>query len=195
MIINGEWKNKIRTMRANGDNKGAKRELRKAKMSGYEKTTLKNKVFIDYCLAHYSYVENNYDLTNRYLSYIEDIFSDERNREEMNLEYCNYLWLNVNNNYEKMNIDEIIKNMTLVYNYYSSINKNDIALTAMENIFRFEGKHDRILESLEKLIQCKELSDWNFVESILNDCEAISHSLYINALNIVNKYKINIYVV
>ena len=32
MVIDGDWQNKVRMMRESGDNEGAKRELRKAKM-------------------------------------------------------------------------------------------------------------------------------------------------------------------
>lgn len=196
MVINGAWKEKVRTMRANKNNEGAKRELLKAKMTGYEKADLKNKIFVDYCLAHHAYTEKNFELANKYLMCIKSIFDEDvRNIEDMNLEYCNYLWLKVNNNYNKMQIDEIITDMTLVYNYYKSIEEEDKALSALENIFRFKGDHDKILESLERLMQCKEISDWNFVKSILNDCEEVSHSLYIKALGIVDKYKIYINVV
>jgi len=196
MVINGAWKEKVRTMRANKNNEGAKRELLKAKMTGYEKADLKNKIFVDYCLAHHAYTEKNFELANKYLMCIKSIFDEDvRNIEDMNLEYCNYLWLKVNNNYNKMQIDEIITDMTLVYNYYKSMEEEDKALSALENIFRFKGDHDKILESLERLMQCKEISDWNFVKSILNDCEEVSHSLYIKALGIVDKYKIYINVV
>lgn len=196
MVINGAWKEKVRTMRANKNNEGAKRELLKAKMTGYEKADLKNKIFVDYCLAHHAYTEKNFELANKYLMCIKSIFDEDvRNIEDMNLEYCNYLWLKVNNNYNKMQIDEIITDMTLVYNYYKSMEEEDKALSALENIFRFKGDHDKILESLERLMQRKEISDWNFVKSILNDCEEVSHSLYIKALGIVDKYKIYINVV
>lgn len=193
MFINGEWKNKVRTMRANGDNEGAKRELRKAKMSeGYIKANDKDKIFIDYCLAHYSYKEKDFEIANRYLSEIEFMFSDTQKISEMNLEYCNFTWLYVNVNYNVMTIEKIIDNMTYVYNYYSEINEQDIAITALENIFRFDSNSEKVLECLEELMKCESISDLNFIDSILKDCDNISHNLYIKACGIVNKYKFNI---
>lgn len=197
MIINGEWKNKVRTMRTNGDNEGAKKELRKAKMSNaYQRTNDKNKIFIDYCLAHHSYIENNFELTNIYLNNIENIFNNDNQKiKDMNLEYCNFLWLYVNVNYNVIPIEKIVESMNYVYEYYLSIDENDIAISALVNIFRFQGNEDKILKGLESLLQCKNISDWNFVESILIDCENINHSLYIKAKNIVNNYNINIDIV
>ena len=180
MIINGDWKNKVRTMRANGDNEGAKRELRKAKMMCYDKIIRdKDKFFIDYCLAHHSYKEGNTFLANQYLDSIKNIFDEDIKIQEMKLEYCNYLWLYVNTNYNNMNVNDIIDNMTEVFEYYNNVGEKDIALAALENIFRFKGEEDKILECLEELVNCDKVSDWNFIESILKDCEQVNHNLYI----------------
>lgn len=191
MVINGAWKEKVRTMRANKNNEGAKRELLKAKMTGYEKADLKNKIFVDYCLAHHAYTEKNFELANKYLMCIKSIFDEDvRNIEDMNLEYCNYLWMQVSVNHNTMEIKDIVNNMTEVYNYYIKVDEKDIAISALINIFYFDGSHDRILDSLEQLMKCDKISDWNFVDSILKDCERISHNLYIRALKIVEGFSI-----
>lgn len=197
MVINGDWKNKVRTMRANKDHAGAKRELRKAKMSmGYRNATDKNKIFVDYCLAYYSYIEKDFDLANKYLSYIEDIFNkDFRNAYDMSLEYCNYLWLSTNLNHKKMSLDDICKNMSVIYEYYFSIEKYDIAISAMANIYEYKGDGEKLLEKLDELLRCPQISDYNFIDSFLRSCDNMSHNLYIKAMNIVNKYEINIDVV
>lgn len=197
MIIDGDWKNKVRTMRANKDHEGAKRELRKAKMSdGYRNTTNKNKIFIDYCLAHYYYIENSFDLANRYLQYIKDIFDeDSRNIYDMNLEYCNYLWLNTNLNHKDMTLDDICFNMNQIYEYYFSIEKYDVAISAMANIYEYKGDGEKLLLKLDELLRCPQISDYNFIDSFLRSCDRMSHNLYIKAIDIVNKYKINIDVI
>ena len=181
-------------MRAIGDNSGAIKELRKAKMSNdYYNTSDKNKIFIDYCLAYHYYRDEQYELSNIYLSNICDKFNEDvKNREDMKLEYCNYLWLNVNVNYNSMDIESIVNNMTVVYNYYLDLKECDVAVSALENIFRFKGDSEKVLECLSELMKSKYISDWNFVDSILRDCSDISYNLYIKALNIVNSYKLKI---
>lgn len=192
MILSGDWKMRVRTMRSNGDNEGAKRELRKAKMIWYDKLEEdSDKIFIDYCLAHYCFKENDFEMVNRYLDMINTIFEDKYNIDCMKKEYCNFLWLNVNVNYEKMKSKDIVNDMYVAYKYYMSINEKDIAISALINVFVFTEKEEKILSSLRELLQCN-ISDWNFVESILVNCEKINHSLYIKALELVNKYKINI---
>ena len=188
----------MRTMRANGDNEGAKRELRKAKMSkAYKMTNDKNRFFIDYCLTHHSYTEGNIEMCKSYLRDVEGIFKNEDIIESMKLEYCKYLWMNTNLNYKDMDIKDIVKDMTYVHDYYISIKEFDTAISALINIFYFEGSKERIIESLRKLLQCDKISDWTFIESILEGCEEINHDLYIKALELVNEYnvKINIDVV
>lgn len=193
MVIDGDWKNKVRTMRANKNHEGAKRELRKAKMSiGYRNTTDRNKIFIDYCLAHYAFVENDFDLANMYLNSLDTLFNDNDFKiTDYQKEYCNYLWLYVNINYTNIEIDIIVSSMKKVYDYYISIEENDIAISALVNIFRFQGDEERILEGLSSLMKCDNISDWNFVDSILSDCDKISHNLYIKALEIVDEYNIH----
>lgn len=191
MVIDGDWKNKVRVMRVNKDHEGAKRELRKAKMSGaYQNTTDRNKIFIDYCLAHHAYVEKDFDLANVYLNSLDMIFNNG-NGFELQKEYSNFLWLYVNVNHSNMKIDEIVSNMKKVYDYYISIEENDIAISALVNVFRFQSDEERILIGLFELMKCENISDWNFVESILDDCDKISHNLYIKALEIVNECNIH----
>lgn len=184
-------------MRANKDHEGAKRELRKAKLSvAYHKTTDKNKIFIDYCLAHHAYMEKDFELANKYLSCIKDIFDeDSRNIYDMNLEYCNYLWLNTNLNHKDMTLDDICFNMNEIYEYYFSIEKYDVAISAMANIYEYKGDGEKLLEKLDELLKCPHISDYNFIDSFLRSCDEMSHNLYIKALEIVNKYKFNIDVV
>lgn len=197
MVIDGEWENKVRMMRENGDNEGAKRELRKAKMQEYHKLKNdNNKFFIDYCLAHHCYKEDNYDLANMYLKDIENIFNnDEQKISEMELKYCNYLWLKVNVNSETMTLDEITENMMYIYNYYLLLEKYDIAIRAMANIYSCKGDGEKLLEKLEEILQCQFISDVKSINSFLKDCDKLSHDLYIKALDIVNKYTINIDIV
>lgn len=196
MVIDGAWKNKVRTMRANKEDEGAKRELLKAKMSGYKNASLKNKIFVDYCLAHYSYMEKDFDLTNRYLQYIKSIFEEDiKNIEDMTLEYCNYLWMSTKINYKKMSLDDICKNMTQIYEYYLSIKEYSTAISAIANIYHYKGEGEKLLEKLEELLSCSKINDYSFISGFLNDCEDMNHNLYIRALELIDKYKIEIDVV
>ena len=195
MIINGDWKNKVRNMRANGDSEGAKKELRKAYLCEMNNLDLyTDKYFILFALAHLHYKENDKIMSNYYLSELFEI-SDSKIQKDFEEQYHNITWLNINVNHEDMDSKEIICCMTNAYNYYMALGVKDVALSALENIFFFEENEEKILESLDELLKCKKIRDFNFVTSILNDCEKLNHNLYIRALRIVNKYEVNIDVV
>lgn len=190
MILNGDWKMRIRTMRSNGDNEGAKRELRKAKMVWYDKLEEdSDKFFIDYCLAHYCYKEKDFDMANRYLDMINTIFKDKFSKESMMKEYCNFLWLNVNVNYDKMTTNEVSDTMYFIAKYYSAVKEYSIAVGAIANIYSYKKDSDKLLEKFEEFLQCEKIDNYDFIESFLSDCGDISHSLYIQAINLYNKYK------
>lgn len=197
MVIDGDWKIKVRTMKANGKHEGAKRELRKAKMSKcYEEASKRSKIFVDYCLAHYAYTEKDFELTNRYLKYIKNIFEeDDRNIKGMKLEYSNYLWMYTKVNHKHMTLDEICKNMTEIYEYYLSINEYSSAISAIANIYHYKGEGEKLLEKLEELLNCPKINDYSFINGFLNDCEDMSHNLYIRALELIDRYKVNIDIV
>jgi|GEM_PF-4232339 len=195
MIIDGAWKNKVRMMRANGDSEGAIRELRKFYIVNRSKLELyTDKYFVLFALAHLYYKKKDYNMSNYYLEELFRITTDDIIRD-FEKEYHNITWLNINVNHDRMACKEILNDMLNAYHYYNKLGEQDIALSALENIFYFEGNSDKILESLEALLQCEIISDWNFITSILDDCENMNHNLYIKALNIVSKYNININVV
>lgn len=189
MILNGDWKMRINTMRSNGDNEGAKRELRKAKMVWYDKLDNSGKVYIDYRLAHYCYKEKDFEMANKYLDMMNTIFKDEFNIDALKREYCKFLWLNVNINHQNMTVDEVSETMCFISKYYSAINEYSIAVGAIANIYSYKKDGDKLLEKFEEFLQCEKIDNYDFIESFLSDCGDISHSLYIQATNLYNKYK------
>ena len=190
MILNGDWKMRVRTMRSNGDNEGAKRELRKAKMVWYDKLEEdSDRFFIDYCLAHHCFKEKDFEMANKYLDMINIIFKDKFSKESMMKEYCNFLWLNVNVNYDKMTTNEVSDTMYFIAKYYSAVKEYSIAVGAIANIYSYKKDGDKLLEKFEEFLECEKIDNYDFIESFLNDCGDISHSLYIQATNLYNKYK------
>jgi len=196
MIIDGAWENKIRDLWMAEKYSIVKTEILYYRIRYYEKLSrVEDKFLIDYRMAYLEYMEKNFDLANYYLRELEYIFSDEYNRKSMEYDYYRYRWLKINNNFDKISNKEKIKEMIEVYNYYKSMDMTDLANTALENISKINGNEEEMLNNLKNLLLSKKITDYILIKSILNDCDKINHSLYIKALDIVNKYTINIDVV
>jgi hypothetical protein len=196
MVIDGAWEKKIFRLWRDREYDKAKREVFRYRLRNYEKLKrIEDKVFLDYRMAHLEYILKNKEMANFYFKCLEDIFSDKYNRESMEYDYYRYKWLYVNNNEDTLSNAEKINQMMEIYNYYKLNKRDDLAFTALENVSKIKGNEDEILINLENLLNEDKIQEWNLVESILEDCDKISHSLYIKALDIVNKYKININVV
>ena len=196
MILDGDWIEKIFNLWRREEYAIAKKEVSNFRMRNYDKLDrIEDKVFLDYRMAHLEYIMKNNDIANFYFKCLDDIFSDEYNRKSMEYDYYRYKWLYINNNEDILSDDFKINQMIEIYDYYKSINNDDVALTALENISKIKGDEDEILIHLENLLSEKKIKEWNMIVSILNDCEKISHNLYIKALDIVNKYNFNIDVI
>lgn len=163
-------------------------------MMYYNKLNTTDKLFISYCLAFLMYKKNNQEIANSYLNEIREIFNHE-DTKDYRVEYHNFLWLNVNVNYKKMETNDVLRDMIEVYDYYKNLDMKDVAVSALTNIFVYKKEENEILYSLEELLKCPSISDYNFVKSILKDCENISSNLYIKALSIVERYNIKMEVI
>lgn len=178
-------KTDIRFKMAMKNHKDAKRDLMKIKMTKYENLDEVDKVFVDYNLALYFSEEGNTSLSNVYLSDIESIFNkDELLKGEMAIEYCDFLWLKTYENQKTMSEEEVVSNVTYVYEYYKSIEEYGKAIGSIANIYLLRGHRQKILESLEELLTC-DINNEMFIEDILESCSNISYSLYIEALNLI----------
>lgn len=190
MVIDGAWVKKIFRLWKDKKYEIAKEEVFKYRMRNYHKLKrIEDKVFLDYRMAHLEYILNNKDVANYYFKLLEEIFSDSYNRSSMEYDYYRYKWLYINNNQDSLSNSYKIKEMIEIYNYYKTNGNNDSASSALENICKIKGDKDGMLINLENLLNSERIQEWNMVESVLKDCEKISHNLYIKALNIVNEYK------
>lgn len=196
MVIDGSWVKKIFRLWEDEEYEIAKEEVFKFRMKYYNKLErIEDKVFLDYRMAYLEYILKNKDIANYYFKCLEDIFLDSYNKKSMEYDYYRYKWLYINNNEDTLNDAEKVNEMMEIYNYYKKNEKDDLAFTALENISKIKGNENEILTNLENLLNEDKIQEWNMVKSILNDCDKISHNLYIKALQIVNKYEVNIDVV
>lgn len=196
MVIDGAWDKKIRDLWIDEKYELVKKEIFHYRMKNYNKLSrIEDKVLIDYRMAYLEYMEENVDRANFYLNSLAEIFEESYNKKSMEYEYYRYKWLYINNNLDILSDDEKIKEMIEIYNYYKVVGKEDLASSALENISKIQGNELGILNNLKKLVSTDKITDYILIKSILKDCDKISHSLYIKALDIVSAYKVNIEVV
>lgn len=188
----GKKKNEIKfKMEIIKDIEGAKRELNKIKMTIYDRLDTIDKFFIDYNLALYSAEDGNLDLANIYLENINNIFRNDKVKEAFGVEYCDYLWLKTNENRNDMTDDEIKENIMYIYEYYKSLEMYAKAISSKINISIYKRDKEKILEELEELLICDDEEDKEtFIKDILQSCDSICHSLYIEALDLVERHNI-----
>lgn len=196
MVIDGAWVEKIFRLWKDKKYEIAKEEVFKYRMRNYHKLKrIEDKVFLDYRMAHLEYILNNKDVANYYFKLLEEIFSDSYNRSSMEYDYYRYKWLYINNNQDTLNEKEIIDGMMDICNYYNRMGNEKMMKMAYGNILRFKEDENKMLETLQYILESNQYYKINFLSSVLKDCENISHNLYIKALDIVNRYEININVV
>lgn len=196
MVIDGAWKNKVFRLWEQEEYKKAKMEVFKYRMKYYNKLErIEDRIFLDYRMAYHEYVDKNVELANVYFKNLEKIFGDEYVKESCEYEYYRYRWLYINNNELIFTEKEIIDGMMDVCNYYNRIGNEKMMKMAYGNILRFKGNENKLLETLQYILESNKYYKINFLNSVLKDCEEISHGLYIKALDIVKKYEIQIDVV
>lgn len=193
MVLNGEFEKKIFTLWEENKKDLAKKELFKFRLRNYERLErVQDKIFIDYRMAYLEYLDGNLDLASVYFASLKDIFDDSYTRISCEYDYYNYKWLYVNANENKMSKQEMINEMLEICKYYGEIGNHKMYKLAYGNIFRFEENEDKILDTLRYILESDNYLKINFLDSILNDCEKTSRSLYIKALSMVNEYRVNI---
>lgn len=196
MKLDGEWIKRLFALWKEGKYDIAKKEVFKYRLKNYEKLDrIEDKFFLDYRMAYHEYLDKNEKMANYYLDKLNDMFEDEYNKKAMEGEYYKFKWLYVNANYDNLNEDILVKEMASVHEYYKEIKDYKLACLALGNMFRINGEGEKVLETLDFLLSNYPCSEKIFEESILQDCEEINHNLYIKALKIVNKYKVNIDVI
>lgn len=192
MVISEKWIKKVFKLWEDEKKDEAKEEVFKFRMRYYHKLErIEDKIFLDYRMAFHEYIDKNTDLANIYFRYLEEIYKDEYVMKSCEYDYYRYRWLYVNNNEKTLSDKEKIDEMIKIYNYYKIIERNDLAKASLENISKLKGNQEEILLNLESLLNERKNQENHLILSILKDCEDISHNLYIKALNIVNKYNIN----
>ena len=196
MVLSEKWIKKAFKLWEDEKKDEAKEEVFKFRMRYYHKLErIEDKIFLDYRMAFHEYLDGNTDLANIYFGYLEETYKDEYVMKSCEYDYYRYRWLYVNNNEKTLSEKEKTNEMLKICNYYNSIGNNKMFKVAYANIFTFEKDEDKVLEILEYIMMNDNYFKINFLNSILKDCEKISHNLYIKALDIVNKYNINIQVV
>lgn len=186
-MLEAGWQDSIREKNRLGEPEKAERDLRKIRMAFYDKLDSTDKFFVSYCLA-YHVRESNKELAREHLLDISEIFKIE-DPKDYQVEYHKYLWLNVNINCESMNIVDILKDMNDVYCFYKKNGNVEVTMSALGTISVFTKDEGSVLYALETMLQAP-ITDYNFISSVLNDCEKINHDLYIKGLKIIEKYNI-----
>lgn len=190
MVISGDFEKKVNNLWTNGERDLAKKEVFKFRAKYYNQLeVIEDKIFIDYKMAFHEYVDGNVEMANIYFKNLDDIFKDEYLRGSCAYDYYRYRWLYVNNNCDTLSYYYKMKEMTEIYNYFKKNDMNESAFSALETIHKIKGNENGVLESLKSLLNEKKIQEWNMVESILKDCDKISHDLYIKALDIIDRYK------
>lgn len=193
MNLDGEWINKLDMMWVEKKFDELKSEIKKVRMEKYNYLELiEDKIFLDYKMAYLEYLDKNNDFANMYLDNLKDFFKDEYIKISNENSYYKYKWLLVNNNKGILNNEILISEMIQVYKYFKEIKDEATSIVALENIEDIKGNGLGILENINKLLKYKGKKDWNLINSMVKDCDKISHDLYITALELVNKYKLNI---
>lgn len=188
MVISERFQNEIEILWYRRKYLLLKEKLFNYRMRNYTRLSMiEDKVLIDYKMAYLEYIEGNKEGANLYFEILEDIFQDEYNRDSMELQYYKYKWLKVNNNKETLTNNEIIDEMTEIYEYYDRIGDEEMKKMAYGNIIKFKGDEEEFLNVLEYILTNKKLTK-NFLNSTLKDCADISHNLYIKALETIKKY-------
>lgn len=188
MVISERFQNEIEILWYRRKYLLLKEKLFNYRMRNYTRLSMiEDKVLIDYKMAYLEYIEGNKEGANLYFEILEDIFQDEYNRDSMELQYYKYKWLKVNNNRETLTNNEIIDEMTEIYEYYDRIGDEEMKKMAYGNIIKFKGDMEEFLNVLEYILTNKKLTK-NFLNSTLKDCADISHNLYIKALETIRKY-------
>lgn len=188
MVISERFQNEIEILWYRRKYLLLKEKLFNYRMRNYTRLSMiEDKVLIDYKMAYLEYIEGNKEGANLYFEILEDIFQDEYNRDSMELQYYKYKWLKVNNNKETLTNNEIIDEMTEIYEYYDRIGDEEMKKMAYGNINKFKGDEEEFLNVLEYILTNKKLTK-NFLNSTLKDCADISHNLYIKALETIKKY-------
>lgn len=188
MVISERFQNEIEILWYRRKYLLLKEKLFNYRMRNYTRLSMiEDKVLIDYKMAYLEYIEGNKEGANLYFEILEDIFQDEYNRDSMELQYYKYKWLKVNNNKETLTNNEIIDEMTEIYEYYDRIGDEEMKNMAYGNIIKFKGDEEEFLNVLEYILTNKKLTK-NFLNSTLKDCADISHNLYIKALETIKKY-------
>ena len=196
MVMDGVFEKKIINLWIEGKYSTAKKELFKYRLKNYDKLeVIEDKIFIDYRLAYLEYLDKNKEMSNMYFKSLDDIYSDEYIKGSCKYEYYKYRWLYLNSNKNTLSKEDFIMGMKEIYLYYETEGDYKMAKLAYGNIFTFEGDGEEVLNTLEYVMENGEYLRENFLNSILSDCEQISRSLYIKALDIINKYKVNVDVV
>lgn len=193
MKLDGEWINKLDMMWVEKKFDELKSEIKKVRMEKYNYLELvEDKIFLDYKMAYHEYLDKNKELADLYLNNLDDFFKDEYIKSTNELFYYKYKWLLVNNNKKTLDSDFLISEMIEIYKYFKVINDEATSIVALENIEDIKGNGLGILENINKLLESKYKKDWNLINSMVKDCDKISHDLYITALELVNEYKVNI---
>lgn len=193
MVLSEKWIKKVFNLWEDEKKDKVKEEIFQFRMRYYHKLErIEDKIFLDYRMGYLEYLSGNTDLANVYFGYLDEIYKDDYVMKSCEYDYYRYRWLYVNNNKKTLSDKEKIDEMIKVYNYYKTIERNDLAKASLENISNLKGNQEEILSNLESLLNEKKIQENHLILSILKDCEDISHNLYIKALDIVNKYNINI---
>lgn len=181
------WQNAIRFKNKIGDTEGAKKDLLKIRMRYYNKLNIKDKLFVNYCLAFHINKEKNKYLSNYYLGEMDYIFKREGNKHYQ-VEYHNYLWLNVNVNHNEMNRYEVILSMRKVYDFYSKKGNYIIALSAISSMYEILKEGEKLLEMFENLLSLPKIIDDKTLNEFLDSLEKLDKNLYIQGINLISIY-------
>lgn len=192
MKINRDWETKYMELWFNKKFTEAKRMVFELRMKEYNKLIMQDKIILDYRMAYFEYLDNNTNMANMYLDILENIFSDEFQKKANENYYYRYKWLYVNNNKGFIDNNILLNEMLQIYGYFKELKDEATTIVALENIADIKGDKFAMIENIEKLLKYKGKKDWNLIDSMVKDCDKISHDLYITALKLVNKYKLNI---
>lgn len=178
MKIYGEIKNEIRMLQAEGKNDEALKKLQKIKMLATEYDNVETELFVNYCIAWFHSKNNNKDLCNYYLEINNEIFKDDRIRNERRLEYYKYLWLYSEANKDTISKEEYCNNFIEIYKYYKKIDDYRFSNGAIQNIIFRHGTDEEIISFMESIIKKYGIYD-KLVIDMVSDCKELDSHIYI----------------
>ena len=193
MLIEESWELKFKELWAKEKFTEAKKMVFELRMKKYNKIEVEDKIILDYRMAYLEYLEGNRESSNMYLKILGNIFDEDYSRKSNENYYYRYRWLYVNNNKDDIDKELLVNEMINIYRYYKEIKDEETALLALGNVAKIKGDNNLLIDNLVKLLIRGNISDWNLIKSIIKDCGKISHDLYITALELIDKYKFNIY--